>query len=200
MMQRSVAIGVLLAGFVVTLLVLGSCTLEQHKSDQAVLGYHIFRGSCEGMPVYTPGDDVGVFISCNADRTEWSIRWSGDTERHSSLEGRQYLFTGDIRAQRISRVEEFLFEDGSEATDPDSTYLRTATDHDVLGFHCVVGPAEDGLDFVVSSGSYVVFTLDGNLMKGSGSYVLTPADIYIGADGLHPESTEFTIQNTNEQQ
>ena len=153
-----------------------------------VLGDTIFRGNCEGFAPYTPGEDAGIFISCSSDRTSWSIRWSGDANRNNYLTGRVYNITGDIKAQQITDIVEVSF-DGDE----DSSNLRTVTNHDILSFNAVVDTGEDGLDFT-TTGWRVLFNFDENLVSGSGSYTLTPANIFIGSDGRHPASVNFFIE------
>jgi len=155
----------------------------------AANGAEAYKGNCEGTPAYTPGLDVGVFITCSADRSSWTIRWSGDTNRHAYLAERTYNMTGDIRTQQIPNFVKVLFETDQ---DQDTATLATGTGSAVLSFNAHVGPHEDGLDITVS-GSKIAFSLDGNLVRGTGSYTLTASDIFIGADGEHPDNTSFLI-------
>ena len=189
-MNKQVIAG-LTVGLLAIVLFQGATGVGQNRQPEASVE-PAFRGNCAGMPTYTVGVDVGIFMSCSADRTQWSVRWTGDSARSSRLAERDYLFTGEIRARHISDVVEFSFDD--EPFYPDSWYLRTASNHDVLGFNAAVATGEDGLDFSVGSGRSVTFNLDGNLIAGVGSYTLTEADIYIGADGLHPSGISFVIR------
>jgi hypothetical protein len=184
-------LGGLTVGLLAVVLLQGATGVGQGGQPEAKVE-SAFRVNCEGMPAYTVGVDVGVFISCSRDRTQWSIRWTGDSARSSRLAERDYLFTGEIRARHVFDVVEYSFDD--EPFYPDSWYLRTASNHDVLGFNAAVSTGDDGLDFAIESARTLVFDLDGNLIEGPGSYSLTASDIYIGADGLHPADISFVIR------
>lgn len=176
-MKKNYVTVVLFAGVLISLLLVPG----------AVIGAGAFKGNCEGTPTYTPGLDMGVYIYCSADRSTWSIRWTGDTNRDTHFADRSYIVTGDIRTQQITNVVEVFYE-----ADQDFSKRVTGTSGDILSFNAHVGPGQDGLDFTVS-GSKVVFSLDGNLVLGTGSYTLTSSDIFIGADGEHPDNTSFLI-------
>ncbi|HAK60995.1 MAG TPA: hypothetical protein DCO77_11530 [Nitrospiraceae bacterium] len=176
-MKKNFANVVLFAGVLISLLLVPG----------AAIGAEAFKGNCEGTPAYTPGLDVGVFITCSADKSSWTIRWSGDTNRDTNFADRTYIVTGDIRTQQIANVVQVFYE-----ADQDFSKRVTGTSGDILSFNAHVGPHEDGLDFTVS-GSKVVFSLDGNLVRGTGSYTLTASDIFIGADGEHPDNTIFLM-------
>jgi hypothetical protein len=188
MKKRSV-IGVLALSLVAILFFHNSGAVAQDTEQDRNSRRHSI--DCEGMPPYTPGVDVGIFISCNVEGTEWSVRWSGDRNRETQLKERAYLFTGDIRAREISNVVEVDFEEG--VWYDDSSNLRSGSSHDILSFNAGVGSEEDGLDFAVN-GNSMKFSFDGNLKQGPGSYTLTASDIYIGADGLHPLRANFSIR------
>ena len=164
-----------------------SVLIAVHFVPGAAIGAEAFKGNCEGTPAYTPGLDMGFFISCSPDRSSWNIRWSGDSNRSIYFADRTYIVTGDIRTQQIANVVEVFYE-----PEQDFSKLVTGVGGDILSFSAHVGPGEDGLDFTVS-GNKVVFSLDANLVLGTGSYTLTASDIFIGADGEHPDSTSFFI-------
>ena len=147
-----------------------------------------------GMPVYTPGSDLGYFLwTDDASRKSWHIRWSGDTLDNP---GASYLFTGSIYLtgndsgvdDNVFSVTEYAFEGGdlSLSTSQTSNYFTIANVH------------EDGLDIEIiddnNSYGYIAFDLHIADISGVGSPTAPIGDlIHIGASDFNPDSEDFKI-------
>ncbi|HEX5416042.1 MAG TPA: hypothetical protein VFZ25_10280 [Chloroflexota bacterium] len=90
-----------------------------------------------------------------------------------------YFYSGIIHTDgTLHAVQGYRMEPGDEVTRIDDHNLR---------FRFVTHQGVDGVDFWVGSGSTLVFDLRQNGQE------ISTSEIYLGANGIHPDSAPFRI-------
>jgi hypothetical protein len=122
---------------------------------------------------FEPGKSLGYFL------------WQDKEGLHlrATSSGLIHTFSGTVRTD--GRFEDVLRKDMSNNEDN----FNVSNSQNKITFHFTAAEEEPGIDFMLSYGSYVKFSL---LLDGK------PIDaeiIFIGKDGWHPASNEFTLRH-----
>jgi hypothetical protein len=130
----------------------------------------------ERPTAFEPGKSMGYFL------------WQDKEGLHlrTTSSGITHTFSGTVRTD--GRFEDVLGKYGGSNED----YFDVSKSQNKITYHFTTSEEEEGIDFQLSYGSYVKFslTLDGKPID---------ADmIFIGKDGWHPASHEFTLRHDEE--
>jgi hypothetical protein len=127
----------------------------------------------ERPTAFEPGKNLGYFLWQDKERLHLRITSTGTT----------HIFSGTIRTD--GRFKDVLgkYKAGNE------DYLNVSNSQNKITYHFTVAKEEEGVDFLLSYGSYIKFdlSLDGN--------PINTQEIFIGKEGWHPARNSFTLRN-----
>lgn len=133
--------------------------------------YAAYSPSFNDRPtVFDPGKIRGYFLW--QDKEGFHLRTTSNGDIHN--------FSGTVRTDG-------RFKNVLESYKGDSDYLEVNKSQNKIKYNITASEEEEGIDFQLSYGSYIKFSLSLD------SEAINPNEIFIGKDGWHPVSHDFTI-------
>jgi hypothetical protein len=158
--------------------------------------YEVYNGDPLGPISYNAGNDLGYFIWANdAARTNWSVRWSGDSKE---VLGANYLFSGNVFLTNPDPTLDTNSMVTSTFAFEANDYLVISSDGDSANIFAFANVSHDGFDFTITgdplTNGYVGFDLHISTLTPSSTAIGDIANwINIGSSKGNPGSEDFLI-------